>query len=38
MDLAEEFTNMIVTQRAYSGNARVISTADEMLEELIRVI
>ena len=38
VDLAEEFTNMIVTQRAYSGNARVISTADEMLEELIRVI
>lgn len=38
VDLAEEFTNMIVTQRAYSGNARVISTANEMLEELIRVI
>jgi len=38
VDLAEEFTNMIVTQRAYSGNAKVITTADEMLEELIRVI
>ena len=37
VDIAEEFTNMIVTQRAYSASARIITTADEMLEELIRV-
>jgi len=37
VDLAEEFTKMIVTQRAYSANARVITTADDMLEELIRI-
>ncbi|MDX6750247.1 flagellar hook protein FlgE [Geminicoccaceae bacterium 1502E] len=37
VDLAEEFTRMIVTQRAYSANARVISTADEMLEEVSRI-
>lgn len=37
VDLAEEFTNMIVTQRAYSANARTITTSDEMLEELIRL-
>jgi flagellar hook protein FlgE len=37
VDIAEEFTNMIITQRAYSANARVITTADEMLEELIRI-
>jgi flagellar hook protein FlgE len=37
VDLAEQFTNMIVTQRAYSANTRVITTADEMLEELIRI-
>jgi flagellar hook protein FlgE len=37
VDLAEEFTKMIVTQRAYSANARVISTADEMLDELVRL-
>lgn len=35
VDLADEFTKMIVTQRAYSANSRVISTTDQMLEELI---
>jgi flagellar hook protein FlgE len=28
---------MIVTQRAYSANARVVTTTDEMLDELIRI-
>lgn len=37
VDLAEEFTKMIVTQRAYSANAKVINTTDQMLEELIRM-
>jgi len=37
VDLADEFTKMIVTQRAYSANARVISTTDEMLDELVRI-
>jgi flagellar hook protein FlgE len=37
VDLAEEFTKMIVTQRAYSANARVITTTDQMLDELIRM-
>ncbi len=37
VDIAQEFTNMIVTQRAFSANTRVITTADEMLEELIRL-
>ncbi len=37
VDLAEEFTHMIVTQRAYSASARIITTADDMLEELIRI-
>ncbi len=35
VDLAEEFTNMIITQRAFSASGRIITTADEMLEELI---
>lgn len=37
VDLAEEFTNLITTQRAYSASSRIITTADEMLEELLRV-
>jgi flagellar hook protein FlgE len=37
VDLAEEFTKMIITQRAYSASAKIITTADEMLEELIRM-
>ncbi len=38
VDLANEFTGMIITQRAYSAASRVITTADEMLDELIRII
>lgn len=37
VDLAEEFTNMIVTQRAYSANTKTITTTDQMLDELINV-
>lgn len=37
VDLAEEFTNMITTQRAYSASAKIITTADEMLDELVRI-
>ena len=35
-DIALEFSNMIVTQRAYAASTKMLSTADEMLEELIR--
>jgi len=37
VDLGAEFTTMITTQRAYSASSKIISTADEMLEELLRV-
>ena len=37
VDIGEEFTNMIVVQRAYSAATRIISTADQMLEELVRI-
>jgi flagellar hook protein FlgE len=37
VDLADEFTKLIVTQRAFSANTRIITTADEMLEELVRI-
>ena len=37
VDLADEFSKMIVTQRAYSANTKVITTADEMTAELLRL-
>lgn len=37
VDLATEFTNLITTQRAYSASSKIITTADEMMDELIRM-
>ncbi|MCK5518149.1 MAG: flagellar hook-basal body complex protein, partial [Alphaproteobacteria bacterium] len=37
VDLADEFSRMIVTQRAYSANTKVISTADQMTQELLQL-
>ena len=37
VDLAAEFSNLITTQRAYSASSKIITTADEMLDELIRL-
>ena len=34
-DIAREFTNLIVYQRAYQANARVITTVDEISQETI---
>jgi flagellar hook protein FlgE len=36
VDLADEFSKMIVTQRSYSAATKVITTADQMMEELLR--
>jgi flagellar hook protein FlgE len=36
-DVATELTNMIKTQRAYSSNAKVIQTVDEMLQETTNI-
>ena len=35
VDLAQEFTNMIVAQRGFQANGRVITTSDQMLQELV---
>jgi flagellar hook protein FlgE len=35
VDLAQEFTDMIVTERGYQANSRSITTSDEMLQELL---
>ncbi|RLE11249.1 flagellar hook protein FlgE [Candidatus Aerophobetes bacterium] len=35
VDLAEQFTDMIVTQRGFQANSRIITTSDQMLQELL---
>lgn len=37
VDLANEFTELIVTSRSYQANSRTITTSDEMLQELINL-
>lgn len=37
VDLSKEFTDMIVTQRGFQANSRVITTSDQILEELINL-
>ena len=37
-DISEEFSKMIVTQQAYSANPRVISTSQQMLQDVLNII
>jgi flagellar hook protein FlgE len=37
-DIADEFTKLIVTQQAYSANTKVITTANQMSQDLINII
>jgi flagellar hook protein FlgE len=37
VDLSSEFTGLITTQRAYSASSKIITTADQMLEELLSI-
>lgn len=37
VDLAEEFTDMIVAQRGFQANTRIITTSDEILQELVNL-
>ncbi|MDV6331841.1 flagellar hook-basal body complex protein [Asticcacaulis sp. 201] len=37
VDLAQEFTGLITTQRAYSAASKIVTTADEMLQELLSI-
>jgi flagellar hook protein FlgE len=37
VDLATEFTDMITAQRGFQANSRVISTSDEMLNDLVNI-
>ena len=38
VDLGQEFAEMIVTQRSFQAAARIITTSDEMLQELTNLI
>ena len=38
VDLASEFTNMITAQRGFQANSRVISTSDQMLQDLVSIV
>ena len=37
VDLAQEFTNLIVAQRGFQATSRVITTSDQVLEELVNI-
>ena len=37
VDLSREFTDMITTQRGFQGNSRTITTADEILQEIVNM-
>lgn len=38
VELAQEFTDMITTQRGFQANAKTITTSDEMLETLVNIV
>ena len=37
-DIADEFTKLIVTQQAYSANTRVITTSNQMVQDLLNML
>ena len=37
VDLSEEFTEMIIAQRGFQANTRIITTSDQVLEELVNL-
>ncbi|MBA1333859.1 MAG: Flagellar hook protein FlgE [Firmicutes bacterium] len=37
VDISKEFTDMIITQRGFQANSRIITTSDEMLQELVNM-
>jgi flagellar hook protein FlgE len=38
VDIADEFTKLIVTQQAYSANTRVVTTGNQMVQELLNML
>lgn len=37
VDLSQEFTEMIVTQRGFQANSRIITVSDTLIEELVNL-
>lgn len=37
VDLSNEFTQMIITQRGFQANSRIITVSDTLLEELVNL-
>lgn len=37
VDLAEEFTNLVIAQRGFQANSKVITTSDELLQDLVNL-
>jgi flagellar hook protein FlgE len=37
VDLAAEFTNLILAQRGFQASSRVITTSDQVLEDLVNI-
>ncbi|GAA2550272.1 flagellar hook protein FlgE [Winogradskya consettensis] len=37
VDLAQEFTNLVIAQRGFQANSRIITTSDEILQELVNL-
>jgi flagellar hook protein FlgE len=38
VDIADEFSKMIITQQAYSANSKVITTADNMMQAILGIV
>ena len=38
VDLTQELTNMVVAQRAFQANAKVITTGDQILQEIVAML
>jgi flagellar hook protein FlgE len=38
VDISEEFTKLIVTQQAFSANSKVITTANQMMSDILQII
>ena len=37
VDLAQEFTNLVIAQRGFQANAKVITASDELLQDLVNL-